>query len=111
MADYLFVPQSVLDKWSEQGRIQVDGNVLTILGEQKSFALTSAVRFIKMEAGDDKNAPMPQPKAAVPVRQAPAHLPVHAAGQTGGAQIAVLATHAAAHSTRRKAEPKEFVRF
>ena len=53
MADYLFVPQSVLDKWSEQGRIEVDGNVLTILGEQKSFALTSAVRFIKMEAGDD----------------------------------------------------------
>src|SRR5262249_47807081 len=53
MADYLFVPQSVLDKWSEQGRIQVDGNVLTILGEQKSFALTSAVRFLKMEAGED----------------------------------------------------------
>ena len=53
MADYLFVPQSVLDKWSEQGRIQVDGNVLTILGEGKNFALTSAVRFIKMEAGDD----------------------------------------------------------
>jgi hypothetical protein len=53
MADYLFVPQSVLDKWSEQGRIAVDGNVLTILGEKKSFALTSAVRFIKMEAGED----------------------------------------------------------
>jgi hypothetical protein len=53
MADYLFVPQSVLDKWSEQGRIQVDGNVLTILGEGKDFALTSAVRFMKMEAGDD----------------------------------------------------------
>src|SRR3954454_12499199 len=54
MADYLFVPQSVLDRWSEQGRIQVDGNVLVILGEQKSFALTSAVRFMKMEAGDDR---------------------------------------------------------
>src|SRR5881392_1857105 len=53
MADYLFVPQSVLDKWSEQGRIAVDGNVLTILGEKKSFALTSAVRFMKMEAGED----------------------------------------------------------
>src|SRR5438477_12659072 len=53
MADYLFVPQSVLDKWSEQGRIAVAGNVLTILGEQKSFALTSAVRFIKMDAGED----------------------------------------------------------
>src|SRR5207244_12288155 len=53
MADYLFVPQSVLDKWSEQGRIQVDGNVLTILGEGKDFALTQAVRFLKMEAGED----------------------------------------------------------
>ena len=51
MADYLFVPQSVLAKWSEQGRIQVDGNVLTI--ENKNFALTPAVRFTKMEAGDD----------------------------------------------------------
>src|SRR5476649_547262 len=53
MADYLFVPQSVLDKWSEQARIQVDGNVLTILGDGKHFALTSAVRFMKMEAGED----------------------------------------------------------
>src|SRR5216683_387862 len=53
MADYLFVPQSVLDRWSEQGRIQVEGTVLTILGENKNFALSSAVRFIKMEAGDD----------------------------------------------------------
>jgi hypothetical protein len=53
MADYLFVPQSVLDKWSEQGRIQVEGNILTILGDGKNFSLTTAVRFIKMEAGDD----------------------------------------------------------
>jgi hypothetical protein len=53
VADYLFVPQSVLDKWSEQGRILVDGNVLTILGENKDFALTTAVRFLKMEAGED----------------------------------------------------------
>jgi hypothetical protein len=53
MADYLFVPQSVLDKWSEQGRIQVDGTVLTILQDGKHFALTSAVRFMKVEAGED----------------------------------------------------------
>ncbi len=53
MADYLFVPQSVLDKWSEQGRVQVEGQVLTILGDNKSFQLTSAVRFLKMEAGED----------------------------------------------------------
>jgi hypothetical protein len=53
MADYLFVPQTVLDKWSEQGKVSVDGHVLTLLAEGKSFALTSAVRFLKMEAGED----------------------------------------------------------
>ena len=53
MADYFFVPQNVLDRWSEQGKVSVDGTVLTILGENKAFALTSAVRFIKMEAGED----------------------------------------------------------
>ena len=74
--------------------------------------LQQLMAFFKMEAGDEKSAPTPQPKAVVPVRQTQAHLPVHAAAPTGGAQIAVLATHAAAHAaTRRKAEPKEFVRF
>src|SRR6266571_597101 len=67
--------------------------------------LQQLMAFFKMEAGDEKSAPMPQPKAAVPARQAPAHLPVHAVAPTGGAQIAVLAAHAATHAaTRRKAE-------
>lgn len=54
MADHLFVPQSLLYRWSEQGRVSVDGSVLTIIGEDRSFSLTSAVRFLKLEAGDDK---------------------------------------------------------
>lgn len=53
MADYLFVPQVVLDKWSEQGRVSVDGQVLNLLSEQRSFRLTPAVRFVSMEAGED----------------------------------------------------------
>lgn len=53
MADYLFVPQSVLVKWSEKGRVEVKGHVLVLLREKKSFQLTSAVRFLKMEAGED----------------------------------------------------------
>ena len=75
MADYLFVPQSVLDKWSEQGRVQVEGNVLIILGEGKNFALTSAVRFIKMEAGDDTAGLLQKVKtspALPPLRRSPA---------------------------------------
>src|SRR4051812_47559558 len=53
MADYLFVPQTVLDKWSEQAKVSVEGHVLTLLESKKSFQLTSAVRFLKMEAGED----------------------------------------------------------
>ncbi len=69
MADYLFVPQSVLDKWSEQGRIAVEGNVLTILGENKDFSLTSAVRFMKMEAGDDTAGLLQKVKTTDALRQ------------------------------------------
>jgi hypothetical protein len=54
MADYLFVPQSVLDKWSDKGRVEVEGHVLTLVKEKKSFQLTPAVRFLKMEAGADE---------------------------------------------------------
>src|SRR5476651_2144334 len=57
MADYLFVPQTVLDRWSEKGKVSVEGHVLTLAGDKagdkKVFALTAAVRFVKMEAGED----------------------------------------------------------
>ena len=69
MADYLFVPQSVLDRWSEQGKVQVDGHVLTILGENKAFSLTSAVRFMKMEAGDDVSGLLQKVKTTDALKQ------------------------------------------
>jgi hypothetical protein len=53
MADYLFVPQPTLDKWAERGRVELKGDVLTLVREKKSFKLTSAVRFLKLEAGED----------------------------------------------------------
>jgi hypothetical protein len=53
LADYLFVPQGVLDKWVDHGRVELKGRVLTLLREKKSFQLTGAVRFVAMEAGDD----------------------------------------------------------
>jgi hypothetical protein len=53
MADYLFVPQNVLDKWAEQGRVELKGHTLTLVREKKSFKLTAAVRFLKLEAGED----------------------------------------------------------
>src|SRR5919204_5343109 len=54
MADYLFVPQTTLDKWVERGRVELKGHVLTLIREKKSFNLSSAVRFLKLEAGEDK---------------------------------------------------------
>jgi hypothetical protein len=69
MADYLFVPQSVLDRWSEQGKITVEDTVLTILGEGKAFALTAAVRFLKMEAGDDVAGLLQKVKTTAALKQ------------------------------------------
>lgn len=51
MADHLFVPQTTLDAWSDQGKIDVDGVQLTILAEKKSYQLTPAVRFVRVVDG------------------------------------------------------------
>jgi hypothetical protein len=69
MPDHLFVPQTVLDKWSEQGRIRVDGTVLTILGDGKDFDLTNAVRFIKLEAGEDSAGLLQKVKTTEALKQ------------------------------------------
>src|SRR5438128_7487905 len=69
MADYLFVPQNVLDKWSDKGRVELKGHVLTLLREKKSFQLTSAVRFVKMEAGDDTGGLLQKVKTTDALKQ------------------------------------------
>ncbi len=49
MGGLLFVTQSMLDRWAEQGRIDFVGNVMTLLagaGKGRSYALEPAVRFM-----------------------------------------------------------------
>jgi hypothetical protein len=53
VGDLLFVPQSILDAWSDQGKIELDGTTLMLPSEKRSFQLTPAVRFIKLEVGDE----------------------------------------------------------
>jgi hypothetical protein len=78
MADYLFVPQTALDKWSEQGRVRVDGKVLTLLDStNKSFQLTSAVRFLKLEAGEDKAKLLNKVKTTEALKQMGAEVVMH----------------------------------
>jgi hypothetical protein len=69
MADYLFVPQSVLDKWSDKGRVELEGHVLTLVKEKKAFQLTPAVRFIKMEAGGDEKKLLQKVKTLEALKQ------------------------------------------
>ena len=69
MADYLFVPQNVLDKWAEQGRVELKGHQLTLVREKKSFKLTSAVRFLKIEAGEDSAGLLNKVKTLAALKQ------------------------------------------
>jgi hypothetical protein len=56
--DKLFIPQSVLDKWVETGKVVFNDSVLTLLKEKKSYTLTPAVRFMKLVAGEDTHSLM-----------------------------------------------------
>jgi hypothetical protein len=53
MAGLLFVSQAMLDSWTDQGKIDFVGNVMTLLsgdGKGRSYALEPAVRFMKLLA-------------------------------------------------------------
>ncbi len=49
----LFVSQELLDEWAVEGKIELSGNLLKIQSEDRTFALTPGVRFLKLAAGGD----------------------------------------------------------
>jgi hypothetical protein len=49
----LFVSQELLDQWSVEGKIELSGNLLKIQSEDRTFALTPGVRFLRLAAGGD----------------------------------------------------------
>src|SRR5688572_16454501 len=51
--DKLFIPQTVLDKWVENGKVEFNDGKLTLLRERKTYTLTPAVRFMKLIDGQD----------------------------------------------------------
>ena len=57
MGRLLFVSQAMLDAWAGQGKIDLVGNVMTLLagaGNGRSYALDPAVRFLKV-LGDEQD--------------------------------------------------------
>ena len=49
----LCISQERLDRWSADNRVEVQGDVMTLVGEGKSFRIQPAVRFLKVSGGDD----------------------------------------------------------
>lgn len=50
----LFISQERLDSWSSEDRIKVEGDLLTLSGDGRSFRIKEAVRFLKV-AGDGED--------------------------------------------------------
>ncbi|MBI4510590.1 MAG: hypothetical protein HY698_13235 [Deltaproteobacteria bacterium] len=51
----LFISQDRLDSWSSEDRVRVEGDLMTLSGDGRSFKLKPAVRFIKVS--DDSPDP------------------------------------------------------
>jgi len=51
--DKLFIPQTVLYRWVDTGKVTFDNSILTLLAEKKAYTVTPAVRFMSLVAGDD----------------------------------------------------------
>jgi len=53
MARHLFIAQQTLGAWVDQDKVEFDENVMTIKVDGRSFTMVEAVRFIKVEGGDE----------------------------------------------------------
>lgn len=69
----LFVSQALLDAWAGQGRIDLDGGSIALLGGQargRRYALEPAVRFLRVAGGgDDALGLVARVKTLVQVRE------------------------------------------
>jgi hypothetical protein len=48
----LFLSQGRLDTWTNEERVKVDGEIMTLVSDGRSFKLSPAVRFVKLLSGD-----------------------------------------------------------
>ncbi len=69
VGDLKFVPQALLDTWSDLGKIELDGTLLRIRAENVAFQLTSAVRFVALLEGEDTHQLLRKVKPEAFVRE------------------------------------------
>ncbi len=53
MAIHRFLSQQELVNWSDQGKIDVQGTKIVVIGEQLEVPIREAVRFMKLVSGED----------------------------------------------------------
>lgn len=53
MARHLFIAQQTLATWMDQDKIDFEDNIMTIRADGRQFKLIEAVRFVKVEGGDE----------------------------------------------------------
>jgi len=78
MAGLLFVSQAILDTWAGQGKIDLAGNVMSILageGSGRSYSLEPAVRFLNVVGAEsDPNGLLRKVKGEAQLREMGAEL-------------------------------------
>jgi hypothetical protein len=50
----LFVSQTQMDKWTSEGKVRLDDDVMTLPAMGRSFRLSSAVAFTQVVDGEDR---------------------------------------------------------
>lgn len=51
----LFVSQEQMDRWTSEGKVRLDDDLMTVPALQRSFRLRTAVLFTKVVDGDDQH--------------------------------------------------------
>jgi hypothetical protein len=49
----LFISQERLDTWSAEHRVELDGDVMTLAEDGRSFRIRPAVRFLKLSGAEN----------------------------------------------------------
>jgi hypothetical protein len=49
----LFISQERLDAWTGEKRVQVEGDIMTLADDGRSFKIRPAVRFVSVAGGDE----------------------------------------------------------
>ena len=49
----VFLTNHMLQQWSDQGKVRLEDSLLTLIAENRTVALSQAVRFVALIDGDD----------------------------------------------------------